>query len=333
MPGPFPGVDPYLEARGYWPDFHLKFLNYLQEAIADRLPDDYEARLEVCVRLANREAGSSVPVRPDRSDSAREEIPPMPGPFPGIDPYLEAQGYWPDFHMTFLTYWREAIADHLPDDYEARLEERVKLVDLEVGTSFQIRPDVAVVQSAPRHQQGAAGGAAVLDPETIPTVILDEDREVFLKILHRPDRKLVTVLELLSPANKAEPDRRDYLTRRNAVLRQAVHLVELDVLTAGHRLPMQRPLPPGDCYAIVARWEQRPDCQVYAWSIRHRLPLLPVPLRAPDPDIVIDLAAVYATTFDRGRYARSIDYAAALELPLNADDRSWAEHLARTGRA
>ena len=22
----------------------------------------------------------------------------MPSPFPGIDPYLESQGYWPDFH-------------------------------------------------------------------------------------------------------------------------------------------------------------------------------------------------------------------------------------------
>lgn len=256
----------------------------------------------------------------------------MPGPFPGVDPYLEAQAYWPDFHLTFLNYWREAIADGLPDDYEARLEERVKLVDLEAGTSFQIRPDVAVIQSSPRHQQGAPGGAAVLDPETIPTVILDEDREVFLKILHRPERKLVAVLELPSPANKAGPDRRDYLGRRNAVLRQEVHLVELDFLTAGQRLPMQRPLPPGDFYAIVARWEQRPDCQVYAWTVRDRLPLLPIPLRAPDPDIVVDLSAVYATAFDRGRYARSVDYAATLELPLHPDDRAWAEQRARNHR-
>lgn len=257
----------------------------------------------------------------------------MTGPFPGVDPFLEAQGYWPDFHTTYLNYWREAIAERLPDEYEARLEERVRLVDLEAETSYQIRPDVAILRAAPRPQQAPPGGAAVLDPATIPTVILDEDREVFLKILHRPDRRLVTVLEVLSPDNKTGADRWDYLTRRNAVLRQEVHLVELDFLTAGQRLPMQRPLPPGDVYAIVARWEQRPDCQVYAWTVRDRLPLLPIPLRAPDPDIWIDLAEVYSTSFARGRYARSVDYQAPLELPLDPDTRASAEARGRGFRA
>jgi hypothetical protein len=255
----------------------------------------------------------------------------MPGPFPGVDPYLEAQGYWPDFHATFLNYWREAIADGLPDEYEIRLEERVKLVDAEAERNYQIRPDLAVVHSN-RPSGGSPAGAAVLDPETIPTVILDEDRENYLKIVHRPDRKLVAVLELLSPANKAEPGRRDYLTRRNAVLRQAVHLVELDLLAAGHRLPMQRPLPPGDFFAIVARWEQRPDCQVYSWTLRHPLPILPIPLKAPDPDLAINLAEVYRTTFDRGRYAPSIDDRAPLDLPFLPEDRDWAEQAAKAPR-
>lgn len=35
----------------------------------------------------------------------------MASPFPGIDPYLESQGYWPDFHHTFINYLREALAD------------------------------------------------------------------------------------------------------------------------------------------------------------------------------------------------------------------------------
>ncbi|MCA9188686.1 MAG: DUF4058 family protein [Planctomycetales bacterium] len=43
----------------------------------------------------------------------------MPSPFPGIDPFLEDAVFWPDFHATFINYWREAIADKLPDQYEA----------------------------------------------------------------------------------------------------------------------------------------------------------------------------------------------------------------------
>ena len=49
--------------------------------------------------------------------------------FPGIDPFLEAQGYWPDFHSRTITYCSDAIADALPDPYLVRIEERIHLVE------------------------------------------------------------------------------------------------------------------------------------------------------------------------------------------------------------
>src|SRR5438045_8041946 len=61
-------------------------------------------------------------------------------------------------------------------------------------------------------------------------VSLDETRETYIKILHREDRSLITVLELLSPTNKADIGYGDYLSKRGALLRQRVHLVELDLL-------------------------------------------------------------------------------------------------------
>jgi hypothetical protein len=47
----------------------------------------------------------------------------MPSPFPGVDPYLESQHFWPDFHARFMNYWCEALADQLPENYEARMDE------------------------------------------------------------------------------------------------------------------------------------------------------------------------------------------------------------------
>ena len=240
----------------------------------------------------------------------------MRGLFPGVNPHIEAHGYWGDFRLTFLNYLQEALFDALPDDYDARLDQRVTLLDVEACESQQFKPDVAALQRPTLAGGARTRGAVLLEPETIPTVILDEDRETYLKILHRPDRKLVTVLELLSPSNKVEPSRRDYLTRRNAILGQDVHLVELDLLVLGRRLPMKRPLPRADYHAVVSRWERRPDCEVYSWSVRQALPLLPVPLRDPDPDVVIDLASVYQTAFARGKYARSFDEKAPLNLPF-----------------
>jgi hypothetical protein len=250
----------------------------------------------------------------------------MPNPFPGINPYIEAQGYWPDFHSKFLNYLQEAVGDRLPDAYEARLDERVQLSSGDPDTPGRlVRPDLALTHRPGR--AAAPGATALLEPETIPTLIADDERVPFLKILHRPDRTLVTIVELLSPANKTEPDRRDYIARRNAILRQPVHLVELDFLKAGHRLPLRRPPRPADFHALVGRHETRPDSLVYSWSLRDCLPVLPIPLLAPDPDLPIPLADVYATAFDRGRYARSIDRSQPLPTPWADDDRSWAAAL------
>ena len=254
----------------------------------------------------------------------------MPSPFPGVDPYLESQHYWPDFHARFMNYWCEALADQLPENYEARMDERVNLVERPPETIRRVEPDLAVTRRGPSGAAPAAAtGVAALEPVSIPILIVDEKPETYIQILHRPDRTLVAILEVLSPANKEEPGYGGYLLKGNAVLRQKVHLVELDLLLAGRRMPLARDYPAGNYFALVAPGDDGPNCRVYAWSVRQPLPPIDIPLLPPDPPIRIDLGAVFSTTYDRGRYARSIDYAAAPHPALAEEDRAWAAEAAR----
>ena len=176
----------------------------------------------------------------------------MPSPFPGIDPYLECQGRWLDFHARFVPALCDAINEQLPEGYVARLDERMTLVELPQEDPVQsIRPDVAVVRGESRvlgrRRQGRdLAGALTLEPVTIPMKFLEVESEIYLHILHLPDQKVVTVVELLSPSNKIGAGRRDYLAKRHGLTVPEVHLVELDFLIGGHRLPMERPLPRGD---------------------------------------------------------------------------------------
>jgi hypothetical protein len=213
----------------------------------------------------------------------------MPSPFPGMDPYLESPAFWSDFHARFICNWSDALADILPEQYEARIDEKLRMVEV------------------------------------------NSSRRKLIEILHRPERSVVAILELLSPTNKEEPGRSDYLAKRNAVLRHPVHLVELDLLIGGHRLPPEDDLPPGDYYALVSRGECRPQCQVYAWTMPQRLPAIPIPLLPPDPDVWLDLAAVFATTYERGRYARSLEYGSPPPITLNDEARQWVMQQARGG--
>jgi hypothetical protein len=254
----------------------------------------------------------------------------MGSPFPGVDPYLEDQHLWQEFHHLFITYALEAINAVLPGQYMARVERHVNLLSGE--EEIETRPDLLVAElGEPRSASvPTEPGGVLLKPVSIPVAILDPGEQGYVKILRYPERKLVTVIELLSPSNKSESGRELYLEKRQGFLQRSVHLVELDLLLNGRRLPMARPLPSGDCYAFVSRRGRRPNSDVYSWWMRDKLPVIPIPLKRGDPDLSLDVAAVFATTYEKGRYRRSLDYSKPLKLVLNSEDRAWAERTAKT---
>jgi hypothetical protein len=145
---------------------------------------------------------------------------------------------------------------------------------------------------------------------------------------------VVTIVEVLSPTNKRPGgDGRDaYLQKREEVLLSPAHLVELDLLRGGERLPALKPLPPGDYYAFVSRQRDRPMAAVYAWSLRSPLPAIPVPLAGDDRDVIPDLQSVFTDVYDRAGYDYTLDYERAVEPTLSEDDATWArERLSEVG--
>ncbi len=160
----------------------------------------------------------------------------------------------------------------------------------------------------------------------------EERRETYLVVRLRESMEVVTVLECLSPGNKRAggDGRREYLDKREAVLQSQAHIVELDLLRGGARLPTVTPLPPADYYAIVSRRQRRPAAAVYFWTIRDRLPTLPVPLKTGDPDVPLDLQAAFSTVYDRARYDLSLNYDFDLQPPPRGDDAAWVQALLRS---
>ena len=255
----------------------------------------------------------------------------MRSPFPGMDPYLEDQGRWPDFHSRVITYGCDVVSQALPDDYVAQMGEEVRVVSWQEGHDRSMRLDVAIV----RHDRSsgpepAGGGVATLEPIAIPfAAAVDEVRDTWIEIRRLPDERLVTTIEVLSPTNKGSSGLTEYLDKRHRLRTQGVNLVEIDLLIAGRRLPMAKPLPPGDFFTIISRASKSELGDVYAWSIQRPLPKIPIPLEDPDPDVFLDLAEVFALAYQRGRYARLIHYDRPLDLPLHPQDKEWAEKVAR----
>jgi hypothetical protein len=259
----------------------------------------------------------------------------VPNPFPGIDPYVEGQLTWRSFHTAFLTHLHDAIAARIPDRYDVDIEGEFSLVAHAMGEGRTSGyPDVRVTVDPLRTSAPEGGTALAIEPVTVPLVPPSVEEIAvhrWIEIRHRPDRVLVALIELLSPSNRAEPGFSEYARKRQEWIGQPVHLVELDFLTTGLRPPLGGPLPPADFYAFVSRADRRMDCEVYAWSVRQAIPTIPLPLDPPDPDLLLDLAAVYAMTHENGCYYRKIRPDEPLKLPLTPDDLAWAEARALPG--
>src|SRR5205823_13138507 len=121
-------------------------------------------------------------------------------------------------------------------------------------------------------------------------------------------RGLVTAFEVLSSTNK-RGGRRENLRKRRRLLLSSAHLMEIDLLRAGRRVPMQEPLPDAPYFVFLSRAEARPLTDVWPIRLADQLPKVQVPLLAGDPDLELDLQDALASAYDAFSYDLSVDYA------------------------
>lgn len=246
----------------------------------------------------------------------------MPSPFPGMDPFLEGQ-LWSDFHADFIPQIRARLVPRLAPDYVVNVEKSLYLLHEDDEIERLVIPDVAVIESG--HWTGGTEGGVALAVEPIVRTLPQPQtiRNSYLVIRSLRGRDVVTIIEVLSPWNKTGDGRGEYLEKRDALLKSPVNLVELDLLRGGRRLPTVEPLPPGDLFAFVSRGTQRPQTNVYPWSLRRVLPNIPIPLAPGDADVPLELQATFDETYDRAGYRYSVDYTAPVEPRLNEPDTEW----------
>jgi len=251
----------------------------------------------------------------------------MPSPFPGMNPYLEQEEVWQDFHQSFLPLIRAVLAEQVRPAYVVKVEEHLFIHELGAEERRLLgRSDVALARGG--GPSGAHATAAVLEAPSYARlpVAVDIERHAYLEIRDRRGRELITVIELLSPSNKRPgPDREQYLGKRLQFLHGNVHLVEIDLLRGGPRLPVDG-LVECDYYALVSRWEDRAQTGVWPIGIREPLPVLPIPLRAPDPHARLDLQAVLHRLYDDAGYGDYI-YTGTPQPPLAPEDDAWARQF------
>ena len=250
----------------------------------------------------------------------------MPSPFPGMNPYIEQDDAWHDFHERFLPVAAERIGPQVLPGYIVKIDEHVYIHENPHEPRRLLgRADLAVTPTGHPGPAHAAAGV-IAAPAHVQLPAVDVERLAYIEIRDRRSRELVTVIELLEPlqqaprprprpvSGQAGPDprqpgapRRDRPAPRRGP----------DARRRSHRVRLCRPGQPRRGAAPRRLLAHRPARS----TPRHP--------RAPaggDPDARLDLQEVLDHIYDTGGYAYYI-YDGRPEPPLRQDDMAWAQAL------
>lgn len=253
----------------------------------------------------------------------------MRSPFPGMNPYLEQEDAWRDFHNSMMTAVRSQMLASLRGKYVIKLEQMLFIHEPPAHRRMFGQADLGVTDVPKRRKSKSGGSVALMEPamRTIP-VGIDYEKHFQIHLYTHREKRLVTVIEMLSPSNKSGADRGQYLAKRGQILASSAHLVEIDCLRGGPRMPVDD-LPDSDYCIVVSRAEERPLARVWNFNLPDRLPKIAIPLVAPESEFVLDLQKAFDFAFELGGYDDYI-YESKPKPRLNKAQLEWATKLLKS---
>ncbi len=249
-------------------------------------------------------------------------------PFPGMDPFLE--GYlWPDVIHSFACAIQELLAPKIAPKYVARLH-TYTVEDTEPSSEVGITyPRISVLK---RSEATLVPAYAETDVLTEPDIVVTTAVTVRIPVIQIRDtakNRLITCIEILSPVNKRAPGWQPYHEKRNDLHLSGVHLLEIDLLRRGKRHVVDLGIPAH--HYLFSLWRAGTGrMQVWTNRVREPLPVLPVPLKSPDPDVLLPIKPALDLIYQRGIYSLSIDYAKDPAPPdFSETEKAWMKDLAK----
>lgn len=266
----------------------------------------------------------------------------MPSPFPGMDPYLEVNPLWQRFHAWFV---RKLAEISLPKaqrlgcwiDVEHSVYQREPTGELTLlgepddtlalergaGPAFDPVGGVAVAVARPHAVREIA-----LDPAT-----LERFKQAYLVVREQDEyRRVLAVVEVLSPANKSGDYVPRYQEKRRRFIASAAHFLEIDLLRAGAN-PSRDTFPEfasAPYFIFLARKTSRGRSEeAIAVRLQDPLPVVGLPTTASRPILPLDLPTAFAAAYDLSVPAGVIHYDRPPPGRLSEADAAWVDECLR----
>lgn len=250
-------------------------------------------------------------------------------PFPGMDPYLERPSLWVQIHASLIVDIQRFLTPLLRPRYNVALSQRTYLTFLSPDEQSSGIPDILL--SSPIDETDEELAVATETMVTRPLVselpMPKVVTERYLEVRDTVNQEVITVIEILSPANKkGREGRAQYERKRLKVLASLTNLVEIDLIRAGKPFPMK--VKQTSHYRIVvSRGWQRPKADIYLFGVRDEIPDFPIPLEESETEPVLPLNRILHDLYDLGGYDLAIDYSQKPEPRLAEEEAKWAVQI------
>jgi len=256
----------------------------------------------------------------------------MPSPFPGMDPWLERPGLWPDLHENLIIRLQDQLAPLLRPRYYIAVQQRT-VVAVAPPDPHPIFPDLTVVERGKFFLDREDPVAALVEPIIVEIPVQETITEDYLEVIEAATQRVITIVEILSPSNKRSgDDRQAYITKREKVFRTPMSLVEIDLLRDWPPMPFAF-LPtnghPSHYRILVKRGLSARHALLYPFSVRDPIPIFSLPLQPGDTEPPVRLGEVLKDTYDKCSYDFRIDYKQPPEPLLSEVDMLWAKEVLR----
>ena len=257
----------------------------------------------------------------------------MTSPFPGMNPFVESPQFWAGFHNSLANVVMGSLNQRIMPDYYAQTMLAVTYDVIEINTglldsSHVLHPDISIWESSLLVETPAQSTLTITPPSAESVIPYEVELHYFsVEIRYVETDELITVIEILTPVSKrtGHEAHEDYLRKRRDLVRAGVNLLEIDLLRAGTRPPLMKPVPRAPYYVTLSRRNRRPRVEVWPIQLADRLPVLPVPLVEPDSDVPLDLGLLVQTIYNNGPYAAAINYHDPLPPPLTDEETQFVQ--------
>jgi hypothetical protein len=220
----------------------------------------------------------------------------MRSPFPGMNPYLESEKTWPAFQHQLVSAIYQLLLPALVDQYRTRVQDREFITEEPLFTS----------------------------------IIKTTHHEHFIEVRHRTTDRLITLIEVVSPANRLFNTGKTALVEaRKSALAEGANVLWIDLILQGQSpLNIQnRNENPFDYHLALTRANLPTTVELYTNQMAKRLPRCKVPLASEEAELVLDVQQAVNRAYELGHFAAKVEMKGLPPGKWSPEQEAWLQSI------